>query len=240
VRKNYLYVYLFIATVAVLSSAVYILYRLLSLALGEPGDSDLASSLGQAIAYALVGVGVWLVHGATLRGDGRANLQEQATRLEQVRVVLVNFGEVRFGQSLLERLQKEIPGLTPDRVSLPVDGESREAALAKLGAAGLIVGPWPMAVSGGAGGQVSAEIAAAVASSPARKILIPTHFEGWDLAGVESPNTESALLQTVRAVKQFIEGEEIKPHRPMSAGAVIGTIVGVILLLIILVNNFIF
>jgi len=236
VRKNYLYFYLFVATLSVLSSAVYILYRLLSLALGERGDSDLASSLGQTIAYALVGVGVWLVHGATLRGDGQANRQEQATRLEQVRVALVNFGDARFGQSLLERLQKEIPGLTPDLVSLPVDGESREAALAKLGAAGLIVGPWPMAVSGGAGGQVSAEIAGAVVSSPARKILVPTHFEGWDWAGVESPNDESALLQTARAVKQFIEGEEIKPQRPMSAGGVIGVIVGVLLLLIVLVN----
>jgi hypothetical protein len=236
VRKNYLYIYLFIATLTVLSSAVYILYRLLSLALGERGDSNLASGLGQAIAYALVGVGVWLYHGATLREDGQANRREQATRLEKVRVALVNFGDVRFGQSLLERLQKEIPGLTPDLVSLPVDGEARDAAVANLGAAGLIVGPWPIAVHGGAGGQVSAEVAGAVVASPARKILIPAHFEGWDWAGVESPNAEAALTQTTRAVKQFIEGEEIKPQHPMSAGGVIGVIVGVILLLIFLVN----
>jgi hypothetical protein len=233
-RKNYLYFYLFVATLSVLSSAVYILYRLLSLALGERGDSNLASSLGQAIAYALVGVGVWLYHGSTLRGDGQVNRREQATRLEKIRVALVNFGDERFGKSLLEQLQKEMPGLTPDLISLPVEGESREAAIAKLGEAGLIVGPWPIAVTGGAGGLVSAEIAQAVGSSPARKILIPTHFEGWDWAGVESPNAESALLQTARAVKQFIEGEEIKPQRPMSVGGIIGMIIGVLLLLILL------
>ncbi len=234
VRKYYLYFYLLVATLAVLSSMVYILYRVLSLALGERGEGNLASSLGQAAAYALVGVGVWLYHGSVLRGDGQANRREQTARLEKMRVAFVGLGDAGFGRSLLDRLQKELPGLNLDLISLPLESDSTEAAFAKLGQAGLIVGPWPIAVAGGAGGTVSAEVARAVVASPARKILIPAQVEGWDWAGVDRLNAESALLHTARAVKQFAEGEEIKPVRPMSVGGIIGTIVGILILLILL------
>ena len=236
VRKIYLYFYLFVATMTVLSSAVYILYRLLTLVLGERSEGDLLSGLAQAIAYAIVGVGVWLYHGSALRGDQSRNRHEQMMRLKEINVAIVDMGNAGLGQSVLNKLRQEEPDLNFNLISLPAidDGESAQAIPARLNTAGLIVGPWPIAVDGGIGGKVSSEIARAVVTSPARKILIPTQIDGWDWAGVDRWSTETLVQQTVRAVRQWVNGEEVKAVRPMGVGGIIGTIIGVLLLLILL------
>lgn len=234
VRKYYLYFFLLVATLAVLSSAVYILYRLLSLALGEPGEGNLGSSLGQSVAYALVGVGVWWYHGSILRGDGDAKRQEQVRRLEKTHVALISFGDGQFGQTLAGRLQKELPSLVPDLISMPLEIGSYESIITKIGEASLIVGPWPIAIAGGFGGKVPAQVVQAVVTSAGRKILIPGNYEGWSWAGMDSWNDEMLTGHTVRAIKQFMEGEDIKLVRPMSAGSIIGIIVGVLILLLLI------
>ena len=48
-------------------------------------------------------------------------------------------------------------------------------------------------------------------------------------------NTEGLMQQTVRAVRQWAGGEEIKAVRPMTIGGIIGTVVGVLILLLLLV-----
>ena len=233
VRKIYLYFYLFVATMTVLSSAVYILYRLLSLALGERGEGNLVTGIAQAVAYAVVGVLVWLYHGSALRGDGDSNRRELAQRLKDVRVAIVDTGEAGFGRALLDRLQREELGLNLDLISLPAqDEEARQAIQAKLDTAGVIVGPWSMAVDGA---TVHPDISHSVVNSPARKIMIPVPMSGWDWAGVDVWNTEGLMQQTVRAVRQWAGGEEIKAVRPMTIGGIIGTVVGVLILLLLLV-----
>jgi len=223
---------LFVATMTVLSGAVYILYRLLSLALGARGEGDLLNGIAQAIAYALVGVGVWLYHGSVLRGDGYSNRRERAMRLKDVRVAIVDAGEAGFGQSLLKKLHEEEPSLNFDLFSLSsMDKDAMQAVPAKLREAAMIVGPWSIAVDGGV---VDSGIVQAVVQSPARKILVPVHVEGWDLAGVDRWHEEGLIQQTVRAVKQWVDGEEVKAIRPMTIGGIIGTVVGVLILLILL------
>lgn len=236
VRKIYLYFYLFVATMTVLSSAVYIVFRLLSLVLGERGGGNLISDLGQAIAYSLIAIGVWFYHGFALRGDGQAGKREQTQRLASMRVAVVDVGEGNFGRAALDGLRRELPGLTLDPIGLTPTaatamGGTQANVLGQLAAAGLIVGPWNIAVAGEA---VTAEVAAAVAASPARKLLVPTRANGWEWAGVDRWNADAIVRQTVRAVKQIVEDEEVKPARPLGAGAIIGIIVGVLFLLILL------
>ncbi len=242
VRKIYLYFYLFVATMTVLSSAVYIVFRLLSLVLGERGGGNLMSDLGHAIAYSLIAIGVWLYHGFALRGDGQAGKREQTQRLAAMRVAVVDVGEGSFGRAALDGLRRELPGLTLDPIGLTptaatamgIDstvGNQPSAIGSQLAGAGLIVGPWNIVVAGEA---VSAEVAAAVVASPARKLLVPTRANGWEWAGVDRWNAEAIVRQTVRAVKQIVEGEEVKPARPLGAGAIIGIIIGVFFLLILL------
>jgi len=238
VRKIYLYFYLFVATVTVLSSLVYIVYRLLSLALGERNQGNLLSDLGQAIAFTLIAVGVWLYHGAALRGDGRLNQRAQAQRLADLRVAVVDAGDGRFGRAVLEGLRHELSGLTLEPIGLtPLAAEAMgmtgdaTGIAARLAGANLIVGPWSMAVSGG---PVTAEIAGAVVGSPARKLLVPVRTEEWEWAGVDQWNAEAIVRQTVHAAKQMVDREEVKPVRPLGAGAIIGIIIGVLFLLILL------
>jgi len=102
-----------------------------------------------------------------------------------------------------------------------------------LAQAGLVVGPWMIAVPGGAGGAVTPAIAQAVLDSPALKLLVPTRAEGWDWAGVDRWDAEALVQQTVRAVKLIAAGEKVKPARPLGAGAIIAIIIGVLFLLLL-------
>jgi len=233
VRKIYLYFYLFLATMTVLSSAVYILYRLLALMLGERGQGNLASGIAQAVAYSVVGVGVWLYHGSALRGDGDSSRRELAERLKDIRVAIVAEGGAGFGQALFARLKQEEPALNFDLVLLPTkDDDSKLETVTRLAAAGVIVGPWWLAVEGG-GAPV--DVTRAIVKNNARKIMIPMRAAGWDLAGVDAWDTDGLMQQTVRAVKQWAGGEEIKAVRPMGIGGIIFTAIGVLILLLLLV-----
>ena len=241
VRKIYLYFYLFIATMTVLSGAVYILFRILRLLLGDRGQNDLGTGIAQAIAFSIVGVGVWLYHGSALRGDGTSSRRELALRLKDVRVAIIDSSANGFGQAVFDRLKVEEPDLNFDLVTLPAaDIEIQDGIASQLGSAGLIVGPWALAVEGG-GFQPA--ITHAVVNSTARKIMIPMKINGWDLAGVDVWNMDGLIQQTVRAVRQWADGEEIKAVRPMGVGGIIFTAIGVLILLgllIIPLANFFF
>ena len=47
-------------------------------------------------------------------------------------------------------------------------------------------------------------------------------------------DAEALVRQTVSAVKQIATGEEVKPARPLGAGAIIAIIIDVLFLLILL------
>jgi hypothetical protein len=224
---------------------VYIVYRILSIVLGARSEGNLLSDLGQAIAFSIIAVGVWLYHGFALRGDGQVNRREQVKRLEGLRVAVVDAGEGQFGRAVIAGLRRELPGLTLEPIGLTpaaaaamgaeasaAPGNEQQTAIAtQLAGAGLIIGPWIIAVAGGA---VTAEIAGAVVASSARKLLAPTRADGWEWAGVDRWSAEAIARHTVRAVKQITEGDDVKVERPLSAGAIIGIIFGVLILLILL------
>ncbi|MEW5941117.1 MAG: DUF3842 family protein, partial [Chloroflexota bacterium] len=238
-RKVYLYFFLFLATMTVLSSAVYIVYRVLGMVLGE--EPPTIAELGNAIAFSLIASGVWLYHGKTLRGDSRFARQEQASLLEALRVVVMDVGEGLFGKALVASLKSEIPDISLSPIVLtPTEAEvdgvkvEQKSLTLQLAEADLIIGPWAIAVAGGADGAVGAKIAQAVVSSPARKLLVPSWAGGWDWAGVDRWGPDAIVEQTVRAVKQVLAGEEVKAHHPMSVGSIIGIVIGVLFLLILL------
>ena len=238
-RKIYLYFFLFVATMTVLSSTVYIVFRILSMILGEQPPT--LTELGHAISFSLIAVGVWLYHGQSLRGDGLLSRREQAQCFTALRIAVVDVDEGRFGQAVVDELGREIPDVTPNLIILNSEviegaeaGASQEVIATQLSEAGLIVGPWVIAIPGGDGGALSASIAQAIVESPARKLLVPLRIEGWEWAGVERWETETLVRQTVHAIKQMATGKVVEPARPMSAGKVIGTIIGVLILLAIL------
>ncbi len=224
VRKIYLFFYLFAATMTVLIAAVYIVFRPLSLLLGARFTGNLISDLAHAIAYALIALGVWIYHGWALRGDGELNRRERVERLTALRIAVVNVQKEPFGESVVKELQREFPGLAIDLIDLSPPTEDAPKRLAQ---AGLIVGSWTIAVAS----LVSAEIANAVCTSPARKLLVPAELPGWEWVNADQAKPDARVQQTVRAVKQIIEGEHSS-----SARANVAIIVGVTLLICILLQ----
>ena len=245
VRKIYLYFYLFAATMTVLSSLVYIVYQFLLIALGEQSSFGLLTKLGQSIAFTIIGVGVWLYHGSALRRDGRLNRLDMIKHLSDMRLAVVDADSGDFGKALMDGIQREYPDLNLDPIGLTPEAAGKMNAKSenipeRLTSSGLIVAPWIITIPDEAGGAVTSNIANAVIKSSARKLLIPVRTNIWEWAGVDRWNNEAMLQQTLNAVKQILADEEVKAARPMSAGAVIGIIIGVLLLLILLAIPVIF
>ena len=125
------------------------------------------------------------------------------------------------------------PGRSP--VGLPVrcpvghPAPDQAGFIRLLALAGLIVDPSTIAIPNGG---VTPQVVQAVVSSLARKLLLPTCLEGGEWIGVDRWEMESMVRQTVRSIKQVLAGEEVKPLRPLGAGAVIGIILIVLFVLI--------
>jgi len=233
VRKIYLYFFIFAATMTVLSSAIYLVFRLLTEVLRVGGGGNLLADLGQALAYTVIGLGVWLYQGWAVRADGQRARRDQAERLAGLRVSVLDSGDLSFGRALLAGLKRELPELEPELIDLnapPADPAAPDPLPGQLAAANLLVAGWSATAGLDAAGS---RVALAVAASPARKLLVPMPLAGWEWAGVDRWSAPALVAQTVRAVRQWVDGDDIRAVRPMSAGSLLGLIVGVLVLLLI-------
>lgn len=228
IRRAYLYFYLFLATMAILGGLVTIAFQIISFALGNP-LADPVRDTGIAAAYTLVAAGVWALHGMAMRVDGRMNDAARANALAAKHVMLIDPGDGHFGVALRAALQRAFPGLTLDLIAPALAAEMPEAATAptpvqRLSNADLIVGPWTIIMADGA-------LTSAIMASPAEKLLAPLRSPGWEWAGVERWSDNAAIEQIVRAVRQILAGEEVKPAGRMHGCATAAIVLGALLLI---------
>ncbi len=214
VRKVYLYLFLFVATMTVLSSAVVILSQLLNLVLGEKAPQDLPTVLAHAIAFSAMAAGLWVYHRARLREDGEREEAEQREQAADVRVAILTPGDEELGAALDFALCEEMPGLRTDRA------ESADA-IAGLSPNDVVVAP------GDAAGMA--------VDSPARKLLLPLPRPGWDWVGAPLRTEEAAIKETAQALRQLIAGEGMRPRGRLGGGARIALAIGALLLLVMFV-----
>ena len=225
-RRIYLYLFLFAATMTALSGVVYCVFKVLSWALGSPPPA--LADLGLAVAYSLIAVGVWLYHGYVLRMDHRLSRQEEARQHAGLRVVVLDTGAGTTGNAVSSALTRQMPGLAPQTILVDAAAEKEDVA-AQLAEADLIVSPWTLLSSLGAAHGAPAELVQAVLRSPARKVLIPVRAEGWQWAGVDRWDDSALVEQVAHAARQSLEGDEVKPVRPLSASTVILIVIGVLI-----------
>ncbi len=218
VRKVYLYLFLFVATMTVLTSAVVILSQLLNLVLGTKSMEDLPSTLAHAIAFSAIAAGLWAYQRARLREDRDREETEQREQATEVRVVILTFADDDLSAALVSALQEELPGLVTE-ITASASGT------VGLSANDVVIAP------GDAAGMV--------ADSPARKLLLPLPREGWDWVGVPLSPQQTTIKETVQALRQLIAGERIRPLRRLSGGVRIVLAIGAMLLLAIFVMVFI-
>ncbi|MFZ6028132.1 MAG: DUF5671 domain-containing protein [Chloroflexota bacterium] len=226
IRKIYLYLFVFAATMAVLASATYIAYFFLSKLMGVSSDLRF-TNLAQALAFTFIALGVWLYHGFAIRRDGQRLQNEQTGRLATLPVLVLDDGSGLAGQ-IIANSRREIPGIAIEmflpEAGTPPDASSFETLLARVAEAGLFVLPWQFAqpTSG-----LHPQLAEAIASSQARKLLLPTQTAGWDWVGVDRWDEEPLVRQAVAALKQVFAGEDVHPVRPLG----LGTIAGILLVI---------
>ena len=247
-RKAYLYLALLVAALALIISAVYLIYRLVSLALGEADpQNDLGLDLARALAVAGIASGIWTYHFRVLRADGDLDSQARRGRLAELPTLIVDAGDGRLGHALLAALGRELVGLPVAAIGLssaardrlgasgaddagPAEAVPTEAALAAIADAELLVLPWDALEVGGD----QPELARAIAASRAHKLLLPTRAPGFDWAGVDRWELPDLVEQAVAAVRQLAAGAQVEPDRPLGVGAwVLLAIAGLILLLAI-------
>ena len=237
VRKLYVYFFLFVGMMAILGSAIFIVFGVLLTLLGE--DPPTFIELAQAISYSLIAGGVLAYHSLTLRGDGQASQQARTQTLEALRILVLDTGDGNFGTAVVNALNRENPGLnlTTEVIKSAVEGETMpddSALFERIAQAGVIVAPWTLTLPNGNG--VPPSVAHAIVNSPARKLLAPAALSGWDWAGMDRWNFDQGVQQTLHAVQQILEGEPVKAHRPAGIGTIFATIIVVLFLLSMLMS----
>jgi hypothetical protein len=221
VRKIYLYLFIFLATISVLGGLIFIAFRLVGAGLGL--DAPTLSELGIALAFTLIGVGVWLYHGKQLRTDGRLTSQSAALQIQQVSILALTLPGSEFARTVRARLASEMPQATLTVLELSPDGLP-EGWVAQIGAAGLLLLPLD------AWNQAPEALRLAVQASPARKLLAPQPVPGWAIAGLDLSEDKQPNL--VHALRQLASGQDVRPHRPQSPWAILGIVLLVIWVII--------
>jgi hypothetical protein len=231
VRKIYLYLFIFMATMVVLGTVVYIVSQLVELLLGSRSPIRLLRDLGLALAYSLLAVGLWLYHGTILRRDNQAAVQEERAGLSTLRVAILSGDQPVLMERLRQGLQQKLPELPlyplPPAGSLA--GETVPDTIpdtAVLAEADLIISPATLALYDG-----QAELAAAVASSPAYKLFVPVSQPDCLWLGVENLEETAVIKQAEQVIQQMAAGESVSLARSLGIGTILALIVGGCILL---------
>lgn len=237
-RRNYLYFYLFIATITVLGSLIYIVFQLLLLILGERFGTGLGNDLAQAISFAVIGVGVLAYHGGILRNEGRLASGEKEERLAETSIAVLDGGEGKLGASLVEAIQQRFS--TASVIPLGLTTASRKLMNTEIAAnsfasqvknAHFIIAPWHVITkSSGA----SSKLTGAIMDSSATKIFLPNRQENYYWAGVETWSNEGLVEEAVKTLSQVLAGEEVKYSRGLGCGTIAAIGLGLFFLLVIL------
>lgn len=230
VRRIYLYLFMLLATLTILSAGVYIVYRLVSLLMGLSVEGSAAVDLGHALAYGLLALVIWLYHSQLIRTDSARQSAERERHLAAVRVLLLDTADEVLNQTLMTQLQQTLPQIQLAFVSATAEVEAEQESVSfqeKINAADVVVGVWTMAIN-----DALSELWAVVMSSSAAKILLPAPHEGWLWAGVDEWEPQQVAQDVADQVEQLATKGRVKEKRRWGVGAIIGAVLGALVLLV--------
>ncbi|MGQ9873917.1 MAG: DUF5671 domain-containing protein [Chloroflexus sp.] len=220
-RRIYLFGFLFVASLTLLLAMIYILFRIISIALGEPFAGSLLADIAQALAFALIAGGVLATHGLALRSDTRVREEAELAKQAQTRVAVV--ADTDLSNQIATELRAQFPQLV-----IYVRDQSGEAEQ-QLANANLIVGTWRQT-----------ENPQWLNRYPARKLLVPLADTNWMWVGVEPMTGTEIARQLADAVRQVLAGESLRPKRAVTAGTIVAVVVGVVLVVLLLSGSLVF
>ena len=139
-----------------------------------------------------------------------------------MRIVVIDGQGGGIGKSLVEQLKKKLPkeeilaigvhsiatsNMLKAGADLGVTGEN--AIVYNCKNAKIITGPIGIIVANGLMGEITKEMAEAITSSEAEKILIPVARCSVKVAGVQEMSVGKYVEQAVEIIKQRLEQEEM-------------------------------
>lgn len=215
-RKIYLYLFIFLATMTVLGTAIYIVSQLVELLLDARTTAHLLRDLGMALAYGLMAVGIWLYHGSILRGDGRIAEAEQHSDLTAVRVTLMPGAQPDMMAQLQQALAKKLPDIT-----LQMAGDESSAAEPQAADVNMLIRPV----------AVGQDDWTTLADSAAYKLLIPMPQPNSVWLGVSHKDVDDLAKQAAQAIEQIAAGKSVHLGTGLGIGAIVALVVGGLILL---------
>lgn len=231
-RRIYLYFFLFVSVMTLLSSLIYIVYQLLLILLGQRGGVGLFIDSIWAITGSIIAGIVLVCHGSILRRDGRLMEKEKRESLSEMRVTILDGGEGIIGTALKNAILDVFPGLEPSAIGLTTAAQEAMSSdvrakdiPANLSDAKLIISPWNITFGLS---EVKPDIAKALLTSPAKKLLLPLSEPELDWVGLEKFEIQELVLETVKAVKQIMAGAEVITTRRMGCASIVGIVVGLL------------
>lgn len=238
VRKAYLYFFLFISMMTLLGFLVSIVYAGFLLLLGQSSFAEFLRDLVIPVSDTLVAAGVLIFHGWLLRGDQHRLEAEKTTQLKDLRLTILDDGDGTLAAALKTRLEDNYPGLDATLVGLSLAARKalgtkvqQAGILSRIKNSGLIITPWSAATSLE---KAPPKTAQAIAESRAHKLFLPLRREGVDWVGLPALSPEDWITQTMAALKQYLEGEEVIAKRPLGCLAIFGLLVLALMVLSIL------
>ena len=207
VRQFYLYFYLFVAVMTILGSVIYILTQLVGVLLGEP-LTGISAEMAQAIAYSLMAALLFAYHWRSVAADRQFALTQQAEQEQTLVVAVLN----ELGGTLAPLLRQHLPKANIETVDF-----DDETAAVTLATATFIVAP--------------AILEAALAGTPAQKLLVPAWSQNVNWVGVEQLDTEQQAKAVAKGVRQLAAGKPMRHRRQFGCFSLIGLVVLLIVLM---------
>lgn len=135
-----------------------------------------------------------------------------------MRIAIIDGQGGGIGKHITEKLRRELPehveflalGTNALATSMMLRAGANEGATGEnaviynAGKVDLIVGPISILLPNAMLGELSPGMAEAIASSPARKILLPLSRSGIDIVGLKSEPLPHLIEELVKRVKEFI------------------------------------
>lgn len=201
IRKLYLYLFIFAATLTVFATSITLLAQIIITFVGTAEDSVPFRTISLAMAYLLMGFGVLAYHGYLLRLDQQVEDAEEAKGLKALLVVLLAEPENSLAKQLVETLKEKLPAVRvqqfgPDQFGLD---EQLPAVLAE---ANLLIAFADLLFS-----PQYAPLMAALEASAGKKLLLPSHPAGWHWVGLRQLNPDQTVNACVQQIKQMALGQ---------------------------------
>jgi hypothetical protein len=199
---------IFASVIGAMSSAIVLVYNLLTALLGS-SDDRFSSNILNAIQLLVLFGGVLLYHLGALRYDNARSADSLVAKQNKFGVIVIDPGDQAFVTAVTSAIQKQTPGMP---LAVQVVGEPLPE---EAGGAQAVVVPANMALNAPEALRLWLD------AFPGAKVVVSGETPGWIWSGQPRTSLNASAHQASLILRQLAEGQEIRPSVGNSAGMVV-------------------